>query len=152
MITVVAGPPCAGKTTYVAAHRQPGDQVLDWDDVFAELTGLPVHDRGVQDRAAVEAQAEQVFRSRMDALTQGWIIRLAPNSRHRAIMRRLKGARSVVLALPIDECLDRLRRDPSRDQERDAQAIRQWWSAYSPSHSMDESVIVDQVGWGTTAQ
>jgi hypothetical protein len=30
-IVLVAGPPCAGKTTYVRDHAQPGDTVLDQD-------------------------------------------------------------------------------------------------------------------------
>jgi predicted ABC-type ATPase len=31
MLTVVTGPPCSGKTTYVSEHRQPGDVIIDFD-------------------------------------------------------------------------------------------------------------------------
>lgn len=44
MVTVVTGPPCSGKSTYVRTHAQPGDIVIDFD-VMAQAFGSPVaHD------------------------------------------------------------------------------------------------------------
>lgn len=40
MLTVVTGPPCGGKTTYVEEQRQPGDLVLDLD-ALAHSMGYP---------------------------------------------------------------------------------------------------------------
>jgi predicted kinase len=31
MLTVVTGPPCAGKTTYVRNNAKPGDIIIDFD-------------------------------------------------------------------------------------------------------------------------
>lgn len=42
MLTVVTGPPCSGKTTYVRERAQPGDIVIDFD-VLAEALGSPDH-------------------------------------------------------------------------------------------------------------
>ena len=36
-LTIVTGPPCAGKSTHVDQHRQPGDVVIDFDRIAAAL-------------------------------------------------------------------------------------------------------------------
>jgi hypothetical protein len=33
VLTVVTGPPCSGKSTYVRTHAQPGDVVIDFDNL-----------------------------------------------------------------------------------------------------------------------
>lgn len=42
MLTIVTGPPCAGKTTYVSEHAQPGDIIIDFD-ALAQALGSPPH-------------------------------------------------------------------------------------------------------------
>lgn len=42
-LTVVTGPPCAGKSTYVDAHRQPGDVVIDFDRIAVALGADTLH-------------------------------------------------------------------------------------------------------------
>lgn len=37
-MTVIAGPPCAGKSTYVRDNAQPGDIVVDFDRLTNALT------------------------------------------------------------------------------------------------------------------
>lgn len=39
-VTVVSGPPCSGKSTYVAEHAEPGDVVVDVD-LIAHAFGYP---------------------------------------------------------------------------------------------------------------
>lgn len=115
--------------------------MLDWDDIWAEVTGQPPHDRNVPDRVAAEALTEQVFRARMDSMTHGWIIRLAPRKQHRAIMRRLRRARSIVLAVPAAECLRRLELADRPDKDMEAAAIHRWWAEYEPSSGAAETVV-----------
>lgn len=44
MLTVVTGPPCSGKSTYVREHARPGDIIVDFD-VLAQALGNPTpHD------------------------------------------------------------------------------------------------------------
>lgn len=40
-VTIVCGPPCAGKSTYVDEHCEPGDVVLDWDTIVEDLGFAP---------------------------------------------------------------------------------------------------------------
>jgi hypothetical protein len=39
MLTIVTGPPCSGKTTYVREHAQPGDIIIDLDAIITALGG-----------------------------------------------------------------------------------------------------------------
>jgi len=43
MLTVVTGPPCSGKTTYVRLHAKPGDIVIDFDNLAQALGSTTRH-------------------------------------------------------------------------------------------------------------
>jgi hypothetical protein len=50
VLTVVTGPPCSGKTTYVRTHAKPGDIVIDFD-AMAQAFGSPTpHDHSPETR------------------------------------------------------------------------------------------------------
>lgn len=42
-LTLVMGPPCSGKSTYVAAHKAPGDLVIDFDALASALGSDDTH-------------------------------------------------------------------------------------------------------------
>ena len=42
-VTVVYGPPAAGKSTLVADRWNPGDIVVDWDALLNAVTGQGEH-------------------------------------------------------------------------------------------------------------
>lgn len=44
-VHIICGPPGAGKTTHVNRHASPGALIVDYDTLYAALTGLPVHVR-----------------------------------------------------------------------------------------------------------
>lgn len=44
MITVVTGPPCSGKSTYVRQHAKPGDIVIDFDLLAQAFGSSTPHD------------------------------------------------------------------------------------------------------------
>lgn len=139
---LVAGPPCSGKTTYVREHAEPRESVLDYDEVYAELSGDPLHVRDERYREQVDAEFRRLLRIGAD-----WIIRCAPQRGHRATLRKLCRARSVVLAVPAEVCLERLEASdrPPEVKERQARAIHEWWGSYEPSSSPAETVIGQKV-------
>ncbi len=139
-VILVAGPPCGGKTTYVKQWALPQDPILDWDAVWVELHGDHTRPHSMWTQA--DQATEMEFRRRFEAMAHGWVIRCAPSNRHRAVMRDLKHARSIVLATPIKVCLSRLEEDLTRtDKPRWEGAIRDWWVRYRPSSSPDETVL-----------
>lgn len=106
-VTLVAGPPCAGKTTYVHQHAKPGDLILDQDAIGAtEMRRQLTH---------------------VAAMTTGtaWVIRCSPGPQQRDALARHIHATHVVLLRPTDtELLARAAHRPN--PRRHIQAVRDW--------------------------
>lgn len=105
MLTVVTGPPCAGKTTYVRQHALPGHIIIDFD-LIAQALGSPVshgHDDPLC-KVAVEARSAAI-RAAIRCHGQGataWVI----DSRPTPVGRReylAAGARIVSLSATAGE-------------------------------------------------
>lgn len=108
-VTLVTGPPCAGKSTHVAQHARPGDIVLDQDVIGA---------------AAMRAGLAHVA-----AMTTGtaWVIRCCPGPTRRQALAAQLRATDVLLLRPDDaELLARAARRPH--PRRHIQAVRDWIS------------------------
>jgi hypothetical protein len=131
-LTVVVGPPAAGKTTYVAKHRAPADLVLDLDEL-AQGMGLKASREGSRTRGEVA----MLIRERNDLLAQfaaggtphprGWVIATAGSYRQRKFWHEL-GAEVILIDTPKAECRLRVMREAS-DASRAARlaAIEAWW-------------------------
>lgn len=74
-VTVVAGPPCAGKTTYVQAQAAPGDLVVDYDALAAALGSPDSHAHPEALKAfAAEARAAVLARLRRPSeIGRAWV-------------------------------------------------------------------------------
>lgn len=136
-ITLVAGPPCAGKTTYVDQHKGYDDVVLDYDVMFAEVSGAAMYDHppAFRDAAAEAFRAALQDLRRLPPHRRAWIIRNAPRKQHRATIRSIHDADSVVLAVSAETCLARLMAStrPANVKAEQAGAIARWWADYEPS-------------------
>lgn len=130
---VVCGPPLAGKTTYA---EKLGVPYVDWDNIYAELSGLPLHQRAPND-SAIKGQTHERFRVEcMTALrTGGVVVRCAPSRWERDMYRLTRGVQVVLLEVPYEECMRRLEASgrSSTVIESTRMAIRQWWATYRPS-------------------
>jgi len=103
---LVAGPPCAGKSTYVREHAAPGALVLDQDEI-----GRKAMNRGL---ASIHRATGEV-----------WVIRCAPGAEARARLARSLGCDEVKLLCPPMEELER-RAFERVHPERELAAIRKW--------------------------
>ena len=71
-ITLIIGPPAAGKTTYVNTHAQPGDLIIDYDNIADALGGSlqtgPQHLRaGIKRGDGITHQAGHLHEATMAA-------------------------------------------------------------------------------------
>jgi hypothetical protein len=106
-VTLVCGPSCAGKSTYVADHADPGDLILDQDEI-----GNAAMRRGLAQVAA------------MDTGT-AWVIRCCPGPDQRAALAQQIRADEIVLLLPSEA--DLIARATHRpNPRRYIQAVRYW--------------------------
>ncbi|MGY3341192.1 5-methylcytosine-specific restriction endonuclease McrA [Streptomyces filamentosus] len=128
-VTLVCGPPCSGKTTYVRERAEPGDLVVDWDALAQALGSPHPHDHPRQLTPFVaEARDAIVARlARRHDVARVWIIATAPRDSDRARLAP-EGARVVLLATDEDECVRRARHD-SRPGGT-IEAIETWWRTY----------------------
>ncbi|WP_151485234.1 ATP-binding protein [Streptomyces albicerus] len=121
-VTVVYGPPCAGKNTYVREHARTGDLVLDMD-ALAQALGSP-HDHGHPPALipfAIEARDAVVRRlTRPHQLRHAWVITSRAD-----ILDALPGAEVVTLAVDPDTCKARARQ-AGRPAPWDSH-IDRWW-------------------------
>lgn len=134
MITVVTGPPCAGKTTHVHDHRSGADLVIDFD-ALASALGYPglwngEHPATGAARIAWNAVVRSVLLN-PDSYGDVWLIQSRPASWMRGNYTRA-GARFVDLDPGRDACLTRAaRRGPTA-----VDAVNAWYADTStPSHS-----------------
>lgn len=130
MITLITGPPCAGKSTLARFHAAPGDIVLDFDDIAVAL-GSPR--RWMHPRQYIPV-ANQLMHARMRALADepgvvAWVIQAAPRAHQRERLADILPARIWMVDPGIEICLQRARTRPFGT----AAEIRKWYRLYTPS-------------------
>lgn len=140
-LTLVCGPPAAGKSRYVDAHKQSGDVVIDVDLIIADFAGTALRSNEIKRAYLQNAMIER--NRRLHALTRecgashgAWlIIGAASGSERTQWARRLGAVRVIVLETPADECIARIHRDAARAQiaAEQACAVHEWWARYSPA-------------------
>lgn len=152
-VTVVAGPPGSGKTTYVADRSEPGDLVVDLDAVRLALGAAHAHDDDpALYRFACEARDAVLGKLAANpaGLRRAWIIRCAPGRLERMDLRNRFAATVVVLETPPAECLRRYRLDDTRPQSPAVVAewselVDEWWRSYEPA--AEDTVERPGDGW-----
>lgn len=130
-VTLVCGPPCAGKTTYVRQHAAIDDTVLDQDQIAQDLGSDQqwLHARNTSMRAH--------RRMRMGILALGnaaeanaWVIRCQPDGHLRGMLAyKLRATSVVVLKPPIAVVMQRAMSRP--DSRKTQRLINNWYLDYS---------------------
>lgn len=133
-VTLVCGPPCAGKSTWVREHAAPADLVVCFD-LLARAAGSRGEHRHSH---AHRAQAGTAFRRACAQLATAdrtaWVIRCAPTAAERAqLAQHVRADTVLVLMPPLTVALGRAR---TAGREPHVQpAIRRWYAAYTPNPS-----------------
>lgn len=138
-LTVVLGPPAAGKSTWVRHRAQPGDIVIDYDALAVALTGPGAHPhdhpRALRDVAAQARKAAITTALKHAGAINVFIIHTHPSTAALALYRR-HGAELVTVDPGRATVLRRCR------EERPAatlRAVRRWYAAHSPSGASSSS-------------
>jgi hypothetical protein len=135
-VTLVCGPPCGGKSRYVAEHAQPGDVIVCLD-LLAQQAGSPVehsHDGRFYGRAQREyTRLCRLIRQQPEVT--GWVVRCAPEPHTRRLLAlEVDATETVVLFPPIEAALERAR-ERGGDYARTAVAVQRWYRRYRPDPS-----------------
>ena len=131
-VTVVCGPPGAGKTTYVTEHEELGDLIIDVDGIYMALSGQPMYSRP-QELLSFVLHARQAIIERLRSrsnVRKEWLITTAAKKPEREVYVR-DGADVVVLATPAAECLKRIAADERRSTwDGWTDLVTEWWASY----------------------
>lgn len=136
MITIVTGPPCAGKTTYVRDNAADDDIVIDLDRIAQAMTaeGATMHDQSEHIRRVARDARMAAIKSAM-RLAQGerylgvWIVHTNPTIDDRRAYRAL-GAHIVEVNPGREKCLERLAERPLMNQVLSRPVIEAYYASH----------------------
>lgn len=132
MITVLTGPPCSGKSTYIRKHAKAGDLQVDFDRLATCLGNDRSHGASGLVKRAAQAAREAVEETILSAaerdagsLGDTWIIRSRlPGGLEERFTKA--GAQILLLDPGKDECLARVERDGRPPATREW--IEEWYA------------------------
>ena len=106
-ITIVSGPPCAGKNTYIKNNRKKGDVVWDFDKIHSALTGELSHKHIEKVRKYIFSMRNQFY---IDLKTEKelkvWIINSSPLKLVRQNLAKDLDAEIIYIKRSKEECLN----------------------------------------------
>lgn len=150
-LTIVCGPPGSGKTTYALRRAERGHVVIDLDAIRARLSGAPWYRSGPEWIGPALRERNRLLRALASPpadVVAAWFIVAAPEAERRAWWAGVLGAQEVVvLEVPIDICIGRIKRDERRSDMVGTfvDAVRSWWRDYTPR---DGETVVRAGGGG----
>jgi dephospho-CoA kinase len=133
MITIVTGPPCGGKSTYIKENAKDGDIIIDMDELARALVVGDVGNHDYSDevraiaRAARKGAAKQAIIAGQGNRLGVWIIHTDPPAQDRANYK-IAGARIVECSPGLQVCLERLKERPKINQLKVEQYIRDYYA------------------------
>lgn len=132
-VTLIAGPPCGGKSTYLRTHAGPNDLVVDYDAIAVALQASGTTHQQIDVHKHFIWEARDAVLERLALGNHGvraaWVIASAPKRKERDRYRRRYGAQVVVVTAPEEVCL---RRAMSERPDDWYGHVRGWFDKYEP--------------------
>ena len=106
-ITIVSGPPCSGKNTYVKNNKNRGDVVWDFDKIHSALSDESTHNHIEQVRKYIFSMRETFYNDlQNENELKVWIINSSPIKSVRNELAEKLNANIIYLKRTKDECLN----------------------------------------------
>lgn len=151
-ITIVCGPPCSGKTTYLSTHARPGDTIVDLDVIAKTIEPSYRHWAGMLTPSLLNRaiRARNAMLGSLERKTTGraWFIVGAPTKQERDWWKGKLGGEVVLLHPGIDELR---RRAIARGTPKAIKGIADWERAsrspWLAPNGIKGAVAIGLDGW-----
>lgn len=135
-VFIVYGPPMAGKHTYVKQRAWPGDLIVDIDEIYKAITGLPKYEKPdtlYLNAVGVQNLLIDNIKTRYGRWDNAWIVGGYPDKYKRERLARELGAEVILIEASKDKCIARLKLDAERhDREREWTGyIEKWFEKHT---------------------
>lgn len=155
-LTILCGPPCSGKTTYIKANAGPLDILIDVDTIAQGVSPGYQHWNGQLDSGLLN-QSIRIRNAMLGSLARrkggrAWFIVSAPTEAERQWWADRLGGTVVLLHPGIAECK---RRAVSRGTPRAIKGVDDWERSsrkpWTPPEARVKRTGCDESGWPTGA-
>jgi hypothetical protein len=128
-LTIVFGPPAAGKSTYIQKHAADGDSVIDLDEIIARLSDKPLYERSSEWLQPALDERNRLLAGLSTSSTRTWFITTGTKPRRAWWCGKLQPTATVTLDTAEQTCVSRIRSDDRRRAiaQEQIQAVRNWW-------------------------
>ncbi len=133
-IFLVYGSPLAGKASYVKSVAEPGDLIINIDDIWACVSGLDKYTKPPRLNAVVFSIRDKLIecvKYRVGKWNNAYIIGGYPLVSERERLCKELGAREIYIESSKDECLEKLE-NLNIDKKEFSKFINDWWKRYTP--------------------
>ncbi|MFG1332532.1 hypothetical protein V5F41_14960 [Xanthobacter autotrophicus] len=146
-VTIVAGAPGSGKSTYVTERAGPDDIVIDMPSIMARLAGTSLYEApGSFAREALEIRNKALrMLGERNSYKRAWFITADPDPAARATWCRKLHGRMVIMPASLDECIAQIEADPRRAHCRDKhiELAREWFAKNTDAVKGKASAFLD---------
>ena len=151
-LTILSGPPCSGKTTYIANHAKPGDITIDLDTIMMRLQpGYQHWSDGLSGdllNSAIRARNAMLGSLARKDRGRAWFIVSAPTQAERGWWQTKLGGEIILLHPGAAECK---RRAIARGTPKAIKGVDEWERAsrrpWSPERSAPQRTAIGEDGW-----
>lgn len=132
-LTIIAGPPGAGKSTYMDQHAQPGDLRID-SDLEADRLGINRYTENWADRVRLlKARNDRLRELHTSNADRAWFTALLGKPEHRAhFTKLLQPAEVIVILTPAEICIERIEKTRQAHTGVMRRSVARWFQQYVP--------------------
>ena len=134
-VYLVYGSPLSGKTSYVESVAEPGDLIVDIDNIWECVSGLDRYTKPARLNGVVFSIRDKLIecvKYRVGKWNNAYIIGGYPLIGERERLCKELGAREIYIESTKEECLARLEMSDNREKSEWKKYIEEWWKRYTP--------------------